>query len=469
MAVVLVLSWAALIVLAESGDRLIWGGATVALVAFAALAFWRPFWGVCACLLLTGISLSYLYGWRDPTDGLYTVVEGAHLRALGLSINMDSMQASFLLITACMILFAHRQAFPALKRMVLPFGAFLTLAAVSWALSGGKLYGMKTFASLATPLFFAAAVYAAVNPGRDRLAFEKVFYLAVAFSIGAGAVAQLLGGKPLLVLSKGTLRFCGATSPPAFSMACWAALALACSRSLRQDWRGWLLLGALLFLVGATLTRAHMMVAGLVLVAGSLFAPRRKFRSFLLTVFLLLLVLFAFWEPVQRRTFGSGKLSGYLSRFFVESKIGGAPGPRVYASGRRATWAAHWQLARRRPLLGHGPGSAYQLSDAFNVFSLRTPHSEYLRLTVETGLLGAAAYFGAMVYFLVLLFKRRRRDGPVAIWTDAAIISLLAMMLLAVVANVFYVQAFPSAVLAVVAVAMKGSDHKASPQGTEGE
>ena len=81
-----------------------------------------------------------------------------------------------------------------------------------------------------------------------------------------------------------------------------------------------------------------------------------------------------------------------------------------------------------------------------------------MRLLLETGILGVATYFGALGLLLASLFRRRGRGGPTAVWVDSAIFSLVALLLLSLVENVLYVQGFPSTVLALTAIAMKGLD-----------
>ena len=462
VAVLVAVAWAALVVLAKGGDRWVWGGATAALVLLGLLAAWQPMWAIYGCLLLRAVSLNYLYGWRDPMDGFYAPVEASQLKAFGQLISMDSMQASFLLVVACIVLFLQSRPLLALKKMVLPFGAFLALMGLSWVLGGGELYGVKTAASVVTPILFGAAVYAVVAPQRDSSAFERLLYYSVAFSVAVGIVAQLLGGKPLLALHGDMLRFCGGTAPPGFCMVVFPALALAYSRALRQDWRAWLLVTGLLFLIGTTLTRAHLWVAMVVLVVGALLAPRRKLRTALVGVLASLVVVWMFWDPLQRRTFGPGKLPGYLVRFFVEEdvleRVGLTAWREVDTSGRRALWRDYWRLARQRPLCGYGPGSAQVLLEKPGWTRQVVPHNEYLRLVIETGVPGALVYFGALFYLLAILWRRRRAQGLGALWVDAAVLCLGILLLLAVSENVLYVQGFPSAVLAVAAVALKSTD-----------
>jgi len=457
-AIGMMLAWVALICVAEGGCKWGWAGAALMLGAAGLLAAYRPVWGVYACILLSGISLKLLHGWRDPLDGLYQPVEQAQLSAFGQRINMDSMQASVLFVVACVILFRERERLRALGKLVVPFAPFLVVLGISWLLNGARLYGIKTGASLLTPMLFAAAAYAAIRPERDMGRLEIVFYLSVALSIAVGELGQILCSKPLLTLSRGQFRFCGGTSPPLFCMACVAPLALAYARALRLDWRGWVLTAGLLLLIGTTLARAHLGAAMIALSGGAFLAPRLKLRLFLFTVLLVLLVVFAFWGPVQERSFGPQKLAGYLTRFFLRAEglvEEAEEAPELDTSGRKRVWQEYWRLGKRRPVIGYGPGSAYQLGEGFEFTDMRTPHNAYLQLFVETGLMGALAYFGALAHFLVAVLRRRRRMEPPPTWADAAVLCLVLLPLLGSVANVLYVQGFPSAVLVVVAVALK--------------
>jgi len=456
----IVLAWALLIAVAQRGDRRLWCAATAGLALFGLLAGLRPVWALYACLLLTGVNLKLLSGWRDPLDGLYRPVEAAQLFALGQRINMDSMQASILLVVACVVLFARRRVAEPLRRMALPFAAFFVVLGASWLLNGARLYGLKTAASLVTPILFGAAVYAAIEPRRDALRLEKVFYSCIVLSVAAGAAGQLLWSKPLLALSHGQLRFSAGTSPPLFCMACSVPLGLAYSRALREDWRAWALVGAILLLIGTTLTRAHVGTAMVVLAGGAVLAPRRKLRSFLLAVLLVLVVAFVFWEPLQKRTFGPAKLPGYLARFFApgsEAQRELERTARLDTSGRKDVWRAYWRLAGQRPVLGHGPGSAYRLGGTFDFTEMRTPHNAYLQLLVEGGVLGLLAYLGGIVCLLVQVLRARGGPAPGALWADAGLFCLAYLLLLGSVANILYVQSFPAAVLAVVAVALRGA------------
>ena len=88
---------------------------------------------------------------------------------------------------------------------------------------------------------------------------------------------------------------------------------------------------------------------------------------------------------------------------------------------RFANWAKLLESWRDRPVLGHGSGTTATLVAP----GLNIPHSDVIRLIVETGVLGFLLFGGAFIALLVGLYRRARAPADTASFA-AAVLAIVA-------------------------------------------
>lgn len=129
-------------------------------------------------------------------------------------------------------------------------------------------------------------------------------------------------------------------------------------------------------------------------------------------------------------------------QFLTERFTGGdgytIAGVELNTSGRAILWSLTTDFWQERPWLGHGPGASQDLMDLYFPGFISHPHSEYLRILADTGIVGMALWGLGMLGLLVGGFRRLKRSTtPVdrAIHV-AAILGTVIMLLGAVTGNI---------------------------------
>ena len=138
----------------------------------------------------------------------------------------------------------------------------------------------------------------------------------------------------------------------------------------------------------------------------------RKWINFAAAGTLAVVALGLFYTPiVQKKFFESG--SGHLSEAFQ--------GDYASPAGRFEAWPAIWDEAWSHPKLGAGVGSAYDFVPLVWE-DINHVHNDYLRVFFEMGILGEIIFVFAMVWQLVVLYRRTQttrgltRSAFVAAW-----------------------------------------------------
>jgi len=163
----------------------------------------------------------------------------------------------------------------------------------------------------------------------------------------------------------------------------------------------WPLCGWGVCLLMTLLTQSRM--ATLTLLAAPIFFPlfRRKWINVAAFAAVAGMGIALFYTPIiQKRFFENG--SGGLSEAFSGD----------YASaGRSEAWPAIWAKAWDHPILGSGVGSAFDFvplvwEDVNHV------HNDYLRMFFELGAVGEVVFLFAIVWQIVILYRRTQStDG----------------------------------------------------------
>ncbi|WP_226022871.1 O-antigen ligase family protein [Halomicrobium salinisoli] len=122
------------------------------------------------------------------------------------------------------------------------------------------------------------------------------------------------------------------------------------------------------------------------------------------------LVLFVAYTSLSDRAAHAVAISGGLAFVYAVCVIVGVlPGPAVLTNvdmhGRAAIWQGGVRSVATRPLFGFGPGDTGQIIAPFvtSPFAGYDPHNSYLRVFIDTGIVGGCAY---LVFVVKTLFAQ---------------------------------------------------------------
>ncbi|WP_270937256.1 O-antigen ligase family protein [Falsiroseomonas oryzae] len=186
-------------------------------------------------------------------------------------------------------------------------------------------------------------------------------------------------------------RFQGLHSPPFLAGFCVTAVFAATLEYLRGFRNRWLVLGgAALAVLLATQARAPLIAVGLFLLAIFLLADRRVF-------------------PLKRRLdlamgglLPAAVLLGPLLIFALDRFVGGDDFSKF--SGRDVIWPYFLDAIENRPLFGYGLGAGKLIVDPedpqIRLIRSNAAHNEYLRLSVDAGIVGCALIFLSLVVWV---------------------------------------------------------------------
>ncbi len=253
--------------------------------------------------------------------------------------------------------------------------------------------GERAFAQIMVAAFGLALpwlfVQVGLEPGRRKL-YVHVLALAPAVAVAAGGLLQLLGMGSLFE----GYRLQGATNAGWLSFAAYAGFAVAVHEAFRTSRRRFAYFAAL-NLVIAILTLGRMGVFACVLFALVYAAASGGLR-----------------DKLGRLGMAAGVATGMVAAIFIfawpflEARMFADDGGLVNMSGRDQLWSRYFEEFLLSPVLGQGIGSASRLG---NWFAL--PHNEYLRILVETGVVGLVLFIGAVALWARQLLARVDADG----------------------------------------------------------
>lgn len=143
-----------------------------------------------------------------------------------------------------------------------------------------------------------------------------------------------------------------------------------------------------------TYTRGAWVALGIVLILIGLF----RFRLFLFSSLAVLILFYAIFNPFQER------VNSLLSFSASDSTV-----------WRLDLWRDALDYSQAHPLVGYGPGTAIQVIGQNRpvVLGSSEPHNDFIKILLETGLIGLAA-FSLMILFLLFNLWRgyRQETGP---------------------------------------------------------
>jgi O-antigen ligase len=219
-----------------------------------------------------------------------------------------------------------------------------------------------------------------------------------------------VGHAPILSEYTGAVRVQGASSPAHFAML--GVVGVIASAYLARVRGGKLydaLIGFNLLMVLASGTRGALIAAVIVLLPTLWQYVRDGFgrRPVMSTLALLLI----------------GAAGVVAAPNLIERSFGNSLEAGVNTSGRTDAWEFFAEQWRTSPAFGVGLGMVSQLTEGQegNLTKFLVPHNEYLRMAVDTGLVGAALYILA----LLRLFRRVGQRVPERAFFAAVILGFL--------------------------------------------
>jgi len=270
-----------------------------------------------------------------------------------------------------------------------PFLAFTLVAVVSLVvLPMGRVstFGemLRSFIGSTAP--FVLAFAAAPRPVWSALCKAMVFVPLL--SAGVGLLTGVAGIYPAF---DDNWRFQGLHSPPFLAGFCVTAVFAATLEYLRGFKTRWLLLGgAALAVLLATQARAPLIAVALFLVLVFLLSSRRIF-------------------PIKRKVdlamgglLPAAVLLGPLAIFAADRFLGADDYAQF--SGRDIIWPYFLDAIENRPLFGYGLGAGKLIVDPedpqIRLIRSSAAHNEYLRLSVDAGIVGCATIFLSLVVWI---------------------------------------------------------------------
>ncbi|MGG5822253.1 O-antigen ligase family protein [Falsiroseomonas sp. HW251] len=267
-----------------------------------------------------------------------------------------------------------------------PFLAFAIIAGISLVVlpmgrvsSNGEM--LRSFIGSTAPfvLAFAAA---------PRSVWSALCKAIVLVPLISAAFAFLVWPTGLYSPFDNNWRFQGLHSPPFLAGFCTTAIFAATLEYLRGFKTRWLLLGgAALAVLLATQARAPLIAVAVFLALVFALSDRRIF-------------------PAKRKL--DLVAAGALPAVFllgplilaVVDRFLGAPAYEQF-SGRDIIWPYFVEAIEKRPLFGYGLGAGKLIVDPedpqIRLIRSNAAHNEYLRLSVDAGMIGCALIFGAII------------------------------------------------------------------------
>lgn len=279
-----------------------------------------------------------------------------------------------------------------------PFLAFTLVAVVSLVVL--PIGRVSTFGEMVRSFIGSTAPFVlafAHAPRHIWSSLAKGVVLVPLISAGLGIVTGVLGLHPAFDIN---WRYQGLHSPPFLAGFCVTAVFAATLEYLRTWRMSWLMLGAAaLAVLLATQARAPIIAVALFLLLVFALSDRRTF-------------------PVKRKIdlamgglLPAAVLLGPVLVFALDRFLG--DGGSANFSGRDVIWPYFIDAIERRPLFGYGLGAGKLIVDPedpqIRLIRSNAAHNEYLRLSVDAGIIGCAAIFAAIIAWV---WAGTRRAAP---------------------------------------------------------
>lgn len=397
-----------------------------AIVGAAVFAFTlaRPLVIVGAMLLLGPIDLSFLTGGYKSLFEEMGGIDMNGIRLIGVVVAL----AAIALVEPGVV--RH-----ALGRHARWYLAFLAYAAATLVLSDSVVDGMRLLLKLAYPfvVFLAVLSVAQTRADLERLAD---WTLAGAMFIALVVTPAVVAAGAYEVDGHGRFLFHG-LGQNAFSFYLLAMILLGFARFVaRRQARYLLICAALVPWMLLTLTRITLGAAAVGLFALALLAAiAARDRRVLLAAIVLAVAVIAPVLPIALiRTFGYVPTPAELWAL-VRDPV--ALVQSMNWQGRQIFWAVIAKAFLAKPIVGEGLGSSTAiLIRNFPREWGTVVHNEYLRLAVETGVIGLGLFFTAAIRWAIAIMRTARTaDLLTREFALAAIGTLAAAAIIAITDN----------------------------------
>lgn len=270
-----------------------------------------------------------------------------------------------------------------------PISAFLGLIFFSIFYSSDPVISTREFIRLSSIFFLYFTAYLTIKH-RDDFKLLLKFILASYILPGGIALSQLFFGQGLLDQFGGFERIYGTFAHPnLFAFYTFFIFGLMLCLALKKKTNNthlWLAVAVITFLLLATYTRSAMACLAIFIILFGIF----KYKKLLLAGSILFLGLYLFSDIFQQRLWELISLDPYGSVVW-----------------RFRLWQDIIPISLWHPWLGRGAGTFSSLVEYYRGFSFGSldAHNDYLKIFVENGLAGLAAYVWLIIYLVIYLFK----------------------------------------------------------------
>lgn len=435
----------------------------VALILLALFVFAKPSWiFLLQILLMLAVIVLVL---RNEVLGLLTLVVlrpavdvlgGSVLVSVqGISINIAAAFSLIAIPWAAYRLYVHRANLRATP-LFWPALAFLFACGLSVVTSVVPRVSVEEFVRLSSVFFLFLLAYHIIVTPHEARQFRQALGLSLVAPVAAGVFEFVTHtGLSFGDLSNRIFGTFGSPNVFAFYLVLTLAVflgsvSLTPKRVRREVWVG---LGVLVLMLGLTLTRGAWLGFMIVLATYGFARHRRAVATIALLV-VILAATFPLTNRVLVEQFNVDVMSSSLVRRLTDTQSQDSS-----YQFRLQLWREMSPKVAERPIFGHGLGSFSKLREQqiFDFFQGTEAHNDYLRLAVETGVLGLLAYMvllGAVVRRLVVVV-RRTANTPLGVQALGLLAFTLALVFMSVFDNLLQATAVMWAFWMCLAVTLR--------------
>ncbi len=314
----------------------------------------------------------------------------AVLKIASFNLNLSSLLGLVILIFTALLIFKNRAKFKKIK-LIIPWLLFLGINLISFIVSFSLFASFEELARLLTIFSLFISGFLLVKNSQELTRLVKIIIFSSFIPIGVGFY-QLINGSGLREGNE--TRLLGTFSHPnmfAFFLCFIIVLTVFIylnnsNKKISSLFYGFLMLLSL-FTLFFTYTRGAWLVAVIfIFIIGLLY-----YRRFLFSIAVLLFIFYLFVPSFKER---------------VTTLVN--PDPYGSITWRLDLWQDGFDYFKQKPIIGYGSGTA-SLVIAHNRnprLGSSEPHNDYLRLALNTGVLGLVAYLNLIAILLISLLRQ---------------------------------------------------------------
>jgi len=316
---------------------------------------------------------------------------------------------------------------------------FLIFAAATLLYAPARVEGLRLLFKLAYPFMLFVAVLALV---RTREELERLtdwtLWGAIAIALVLNPIYVLAGGYEVDIAGRVRMHGVGAHENP-FSFYLLVVTLISFTRySVRGQLRYLALCGVFGVWMALTLTRITLLAGMAGLTGAALYAAliARNYRAVVAAGIIGGVLATALVPVALERSLGYIPTASELWRLLTDPV---ALWESVNWQGRQIIWPVLFRMFLASPIVGNGLGaSTVFLIETFQGAMGAVIHNEYLRLLIDTGLVGATLFAIAVLSWLVGVLRAGRNDDPLAReFAMPAFAAIVAWVFIAATDNAF--------------------------------